>query len=58
MVTAATLRLVEGLVRVQALGPVPVKGLAEPVEVFELVGRAGIAMRERDVARAAGLDRQ
>ena len=36
--TAATLRLVEGLVRVNALGPVPVKGLAEPVEVFELSG--------------------
>ena len=36
--TAATLRLVEGLVQVTALGPVPVKGLAEPVEVFELVG--------------------
>ena len=28
--TASTLRLVEGLVRVTALGPVPVKGLAEP----------------------------
>ena len=38
LLTAATLRLVEGLVRVTALGPVPVKGLAEPVEVFELVG--------------------
>src|SRR4029453_1028426 len=38
LLTAATLRLVEGLVRVQALGPVPVKGLAEPVEVCELVG--------------------
>ena len=37
--TAATLRLVEGLVQVTALGPVPVKGLVEPVEVFELVGR-------------------
>jgi class 3 adenylate cyclase len=35
--TAATLRLVEDLVQVQALGPVPVKGLSEPVEVFELV---------------------
>jgi class 3 adenylate cyclase len=35
---AATLRLVEGLVQVTALGPVPVKGLAEPVEVFELIG--------------------
>src|SRR5207249_403606 len=29
LLTAATLRLVEGLVQVQALGPVPVKGLAE-----------------------------
>ena len=36
--TAATLRLVEGLVQVTALGPVPIKGLVEPVEVFELVG--------------------
>src|SRR5712664_4210544 len=36
--TAETLRLAEGLVQVMALGPVPVKGLAEPVEVFELVG--------------------
>jgi class 3 adenylate cyclase len=29
--TAATLRLVEGLVQVNALGPVPVKGIAEPI---------------------------
>ena len=43
--TAATLRLVEGLVRVTALGPVPVKGLPEPVEVFELVGASGIRWR-------------
>jgi class 3 adenylate cyclase len=38
LLTAATLRLVEGLVRVNALGPMPVKGLTDPVEVFELVG--------------------
>src|SRR5215813_11767679 len=31
--TAATLRLVEGLVQVQALGPIPVRGMPEPVEV-------------------------
>ena len=37
--TATTLRLVEGLVQVQTLGPFPVKGLPEPVEVFELVGQ-------------------
>src|SRR5215475_15420086 len=40
--TAATLRLLEGLVQVNALGPVPVKGLAEPVEVFELAGSSGV----------------
>ena len=34
MLDAATLRLVEGNVQVQALGPVPVKGLADLVEVF------------------------
>jgi class 3 adenylate cyclase len=43
--TATTLSLVEGLVRVNALGPVPVKGLSEPVEVFELAG--GSACRPR-----------
>src|SRR4029453_5494150 len=36
--TATTLRLAEGLVQVHALGLVPVRGLTEPVEVFELVG--------------------
>src|SRR4030095_6080570 len=51
LLTAATLRLVEGLVRMQALGPVPVKGLAEPVEVFELVGVT--ALRRRLQAAAA-----
>jgi class 3 adenylate cyclase len=45
LLTAATLRLVEGLVRVQALGPVPVKGLAEPVEVYELVGVTALRRR-------------
>ena len=54
--TAGTLGLVEGLVRVQALGPVPVKGLVEPVEVFELVGAS--ALRRRIQAAAArGLTR-
>src|SRR5438093_11526590 len=45
LLPAATLRLVEGLVRANALGPVPVKGLTEPVEVFELVGASGIRRR-------------
>ena len=52
--TAATLRLVEGLVQVTALGPVPVKGLVEPVEVFELVG-AGPARTRLQAFAARGL---
>jgi predicted ATPase len=43
--TAATLRLAEGLVQVNALGRFPVKGLPEPVEVFELVGASTIRRR-------------
>jgi class 3 adenylate cyclase/tetratricopeptide (TPR) repeat protein len=43
--TVATLRLVEGLVQVTTLGPVPVKGLTQPVEVFELAGASGIRRR-------------
>ena len=53
---AATLRLVEGLVRVNALGPVPIKGLAEPVEVFELLG-ATTVRRRLQAAAARGLTR-
>jgi class 3 adenylate cyclase len=56
LLTAATGRLVEGLVRVQALGAVPVKGLTAPVEAFELVGVT--ALRRRFQATAArGLTR-
>ena len=36
--TAETLRLAEGLVQVKPLGPITVKGLSHPVEVFELAG--------------------
>jgi class 3 adenylate cyclase/tetratricopeptide (TPR) repeat protein len=43
--TAATLRLAEGLVQVNALGRFPVKGLSNPVEVFELVGASTIRRR-------------
>src|SRR4029453_17783310 len=52
--TVATLRLVEGLVQATALGPVPVKGLVEPVEVFELVGASGVR-RRLQAAAARGL---
>jgi class 3 adenylate cyclase len=43
--TAATLRLAEGLVQVNALGRFPVKGLADPVEVFDLIGASAIRQR-------------
>jgi class 3 adenylate cyclase/tetratricopeptide (TPR) repeat protein len=38
LLTAATFRFTEDLVQVSALGPVAIKGLSTPVEVFELVG--------------------
>jgi class 3 adenylate cyclase/tetratricopeptide (TPR) repeat protein len=52
--SAATLRLVEGLVQVTALGPVPVKGLEEPIAVFELVG-ASTLRRRLQAAAVRGL---
>jgi len=36
--TGDTLRLAEGLIEVRSLGPVPVKGLESPVDIFELTG--------------------
>ena len=56
LVTAATLRLVEGYAQVRSLGPVPVRGLTEPVEVFELLGAAPSRTRLQ-VAAARGLTR-
>jgi class 3 adenylate cyclase len=54
--TAETLRLVEGFVQVTPLGPVPIKGLAEPIEVFVLVG-AGAARSRFEAAARYGLTR-
>src|SRR6266849_10718236 len=54
--TAATLRLAEGLVQVSALGQFPVRGLSEPVEVFELVGASTIR-RRLQASAARGLTR-
>jgi hypothetical protein len=45
LLTAATLRLVEGLVVVNALGHIPVKGLTDPVDTFELVGATAVRRR-------------
>jgi class 3 adenylate cyclase/tetratricopeptide (TPR) repeat protein len=52
--TAETLQLAEGFVQVTALGRVPVKGLGEPVEVFELIG-AGHARTRLQALAARGL---
>jgi class 3 adenylate cyclase/tetratricopeptide (TPR) repeat protein len=54
--TAATLRLAEGLVQVNSLGRFPVKGLADPVEVFDLVGASAIR-RRLQASAALGLTR-
>jgi class 3 adenylate cyclase len=52
--TAKTLRLVEGMVQVTSLGPVPVKGLPDPVEVLELRG-AGRAQTRLQALATRGL---
>src|SRR5262249_8841503 len=54
--TAETLHRAEGFVQVTPLGPVPVKGLTEPVDVFELVG-AGAARTRLAAAARRGLTR-
>jgi len=46
----------EGLVQVNALGRFPVKGLADPVEVFELIGASAIR-RRLQASAARGLTR-
>ena len=45
LLAPGTLQLAEGLVEVRARGPQPIKGLAEPVEVFELVGAGAVRSR-------------
>jgi class 3 adenylate cyclase/tetratricopeptide (TPR) repeat protein len=54
--TAGTLQLAEGFVQVTPLGPIPVKGIAEPVEVFELVA-AGVARTRLEASARRGLTR-
>jgi class 3 adenylate cyclase/tetratricopeptide (TPR) repeat protein len=52
--TADTLRLAEGYIEVKPLGPVPVKGLETPIEVYEMVG-AGPRRSRFHAAAARGL---
>ena len=54
--TAETLRLAEGFVQVVPIGPIPVKGLSAPVDVFELAGPSATRTRLQ-AAAARGLTR-
>ena len=56
MIPPDTLRLAEGYVQVKSLGPVNVKGLPEPVEVYEVTG-VGAARSRLQAAAARGLTR-
>ena len=51
-----TRRLTEGFLAVTALGPVPIKGLTEPVDVYELTG-TGPARYRLQAAAVRGLSR-
>jgi tetratricopeptide (TPR) repeat protein len=54
--TGETLRLAEGYVEVRSLGPIPVKGLPDPIEIFELMG-AGQARTRLQAAALRGFTR-
>jgi class 3 adenylate cyclase/tetratricopeptide (TPR) repeat protein len=56
LLTAETLRLVEGYLEVKPLGPVPVKGLTAPIDVSEL-SRAGLVRSRLQAAVGRGLTR-
>ena len=52
VLSGSTLRLVEGLIQVNDLGPIPIKGMNEPVEVYELTGASSVRRRlQASVAR-------
>jgi class 3 adenylate cyclase/tetratricopeptide (TPR) repeat protein len=56
LATGHTLRLAEGYVETRSLGPVRVRGLGEPVDVYEITG-AGHVRSRLDAARARGFTR-
>ena len=56
LLTSATVAGAEGYVNVRPLGPMPVKGLAEPVAVYELLG-AGVVRTRLQASVARGLSR-
>jgi hypothetical protein len=54
LVTPATLALAEGFVEVKSMGPTPVKGLGEPIDVYELTGATAVRSK-LEAAAARGL---
>jgi AAA ATPase-like protein/adenylate/guanylate cyclase family protein len=56
LLTAESRRLAEGYIAVTPLGPVPVRGAAEPIEVYELTG-PGPARYRLQAATVRGLSR-
>ncbi len=62
LVGEPTHRLVEGYVRSESLGPVPVKGMSEPVPAFRILGRRRRTRldvsAERGLSRLVGRERE
>jgi class 3 adenylate cyclase/tetratricopeptide (TPR) repeat protein len=56
LITGDTLNTSEGYVQVRSLGPIPVKGLAEPIEAYEITGIGSVRTRLQ-AAAARGLTR-
>jgi len=56
LISADTLTLAEGYVQIKPLGPLPVKGLPAPIEVYEVTGTATVRSRLH-AAAATGLTR-
>jgi class 3 adenylate cyclase/predicted ATPase len=56
LMTSDTLGVAEGYVQVRSIGRVPVKGLSEPIQAYELIG-AGLARTRMQVVAARGFTR-
>jgi class 3 adenylate cyclase/tetratricopeptide (TPR) repeat protein len=61
LLTPETLALAEGFVQVTSRGPVPVKGMTAPIEIFELAGASPVRSRlhaaaSRGLTRFVGRD--
>jgi class 3 adenylate cyclase len=56
LITPEVVRLAEGYVKVDPLGPMPIKGLQAPLEVYEVTG-AGPVRSRLEAAAARGLTR-